>query len=58
MASVAAKVMRDRHMERLAKRYPGYGFEQHKGYGTQAHRDAIAMLGPCFEHRRTFGELK
>jgi len=58
LASVAAKVMRDRHMERLAKRYPGYGFEQHKGYGTQAHRDAIAMLGPCFEHRRTFGELK
>lgn len=54
LASVAAKVVRDRHMLELAERYPGYGFEKHKGYGTKAHYEALAKLGPSKEHRRTF----
>lgn len=54
LASVAAKVTRDRKMIELATRYPGYGFEQHKGYGTRAHIDAIRAQGPCDEHRRSF----
>lgn len=54
MASVAAKVRRDRLMRRLAARYPGYGFDIHKGYGTQKHRDSIKKLGLCGIHRRTF----
>ncbi len=54
LASVAAKVRRDRHMRRLAKRFPGYELEVHKGYGTKAHRDALKRLGPCDIHRRTF----
>lgn len=54
LASVAAKVTRDRRMLELAKEYPLYGFEQHKGYGTKAHIAAIRAHGPCIEHRRTF----
>lgn len=50
-ASIVAKVTRDRLMARLGERYPGYGFDRHKGYGTQAHTDAIAKLGPSPEHR-------
>ncbi len=50
-ASIAAKVTRDRHMIRLAKRYPEYGFDRHKGYGTRAHIDAIQQYGLCKEHR-------
>jgi ribonuclease HII len=50
-ASIAAKVTRDRHMIRLAKRYPEYGFDRHKGYGTHAHIDAIQQFGLCKEHR-------
>ena len=53
-ASVLAKVTRDRIMEKLAQKYPVYGFEKHKGYGTKAHREAIIEYGPCEEHRRTF----
>jgi len=53
-ASILAKVTRDRLMERLANRYPGYGFEIHKGYGTASHRAAIKALGPCPAHRFTF----
>jgi len=53
-ASVVAKVVRDRIMGVLDRQYPGYGFWKHKGYGTLAHRDAIARLGPCPLHRRTF----
>ncbi len=53
-ASVLAKVYRDRLMSQLAIRYPGYGLEQHKGYGTQAHRQALAHLGPSPIHRRSF----
>ncbi|MBI2788626.1 MAG: ribonuclease HII [Elusimicrobia bacterium] len=53
-ASVVAKVVRDRWMERLARRHPGYGFEVHKGYGTKAHLSALASLGPCAAHRLTY----
>lgn len=50
-ASILAKVHRDRLMEAMAATLPGYGFEQHKGYGTAAHRQAIARQGPSGEHR-------
>jgi ribonuclease HII len=53
-ASVIAKVVRDRWMERLARRHPGYGFEIHKGYGTKAHLTALSALGPCSAHRLTY----
>jgi len=54
LASVAAKVSRDRLMVKLAEEYPGYGFEVHKGYGTKAHQEAIRTLGLSAEHRRSF----
>ena len=54
MASIAAKVRRDGRMHELALRYPAYGFGQHKGYATQAHRSAIRSHGPCPEHRDLF----
>ncbi len=53
-ASVLAKVTRDRYMLTLADRYPGYGFEKHKGYGTKQHYAALRELGPCAEHRAKF----
>ena len=53
-ASVLAKVTRDRLMLELAGKYPGYGFEKHKGYGTAAHYEAIRRLGPCEIHRPSF----
>ena len=53
-ASILAKVFRDRHMDQLAKEYPGYGFEKHAGYGTKAHLDAIRKLGLSPVHRRSF----
>ena len=53
-ASILAKVTRDRYMEQLAARYPQYGFERHKGYGTQAHREALLKYGPCPAHRKLF----
>jgi len=53
-ASILAKVARDREMEFLDARYPGYGFAQHKGYGTKMHYAALAQLGPCEIHRRSF----
>ncbi len=54
MASIIAKVTRDRMMAELELRYAGYGFAQHKGYGTEEHRDAVLRLGRCPEHRETF----
>lgn len=54
MASVAAKVVRDRAMRQLAEDYPQYGFEGHKGYGTKAHREALLKYGPCPAHRALF----
>ncbi len=53
-ASVVAKVLRDRVMTVYDGIYPGYGFARHKGYGTAAHRQAIADLGPTPIHRRSF----
>ena len=53
-ASVLAKVIRDNWMIEAAEKYPGYGFEIHKGYGTKAHYAALEKLGPCAIHRRTF----
>jgi ribonuclease HII len=53
-ASVLAKVARDHQMVALAQRHPGYGFENHKGYGTPEHLAALRTLGPSPVHRRTF----
>lgn len=53
-ASILAKVRRDEEMCRLAEKYPQYGFEKHKGYGTKAHYAAIEKYGLCPIHRRTF----
>lgn len=53
-ASVLAKVTRDDLMLEMAEKYPGYGFEIHKGYGTKAHYKALEELGPCPIHRMTF----
>ncbi len=53
-ASILAKVSRDRLMKDLAKKYPEYGFEKHKGYGTKEHREAILKYGPCEIHRPSF----
>jgi ribonuclease HII len=53
-ASILAKVTRDREMLLLAERYPAYGFDRHKGYGTRIHIDAILQHGRCAAHRRTF----
>lgn len=53
-ASVVAKVTRDALMRSAAELHPGYGFEGHKGYGSAAHREAIAELGPCPIHRLSF----
>jgi len=57
-ASILAKVTRDRLMIRAAKFWPGYGFERHMGYGTEAHLQAIKKLGPCPIHRMSFAPLK
>jgi ribonuclease HII len=53
-ASIVAKVHRDSLMISLAENFPEYGFDQHKGYGTYDHRQAIARYGPCRHHRMTF----
>jgi ribonuclease HII len=57
-ASIVAKVTRDRMMVSLDARYGGYGFAQHKGYGTRQHRQALALLGPSPVHRLSFAPLK
>src|SRR3954462_8491778 len=54
MASIVAKVARDKMMIEMETRFPGYGFAQHKGYGTEEHRDAVLRLGRCIEHREAF----
>lgn len=53
-ASILAKVTRDRLMCDLAKEYPEYGFEKHKGYGTKQHIEALKTYGPCVYHRLSF----
>ncbi|HUX81105.1 MAG TPA: ribonuclease HII [Candidatus Paceibacterota bacterium] len=57
LASVAAKVTRDRLMCVLAKEYPQFSFEKHKGYGTRAHYKELAAHAPCVLHRRSFLHL-
>jgi ribonuclease HII len=54
MASIIAKVTRDRLMNDLDRQFPGYGLAQHKGYGTEEHRDAVLRLGRCPQHREMF----
>ena len=53
-ASILAKVSRDRVMVQFSREYPQYGFEQHKGYGTAAHVQALREYGPCPLHRQSF----
>ena len=57
-ASVLAKVFRDDLMERLDRRYPGYGFARHKGYGTPEHLAALRRLGPSPLHRLSFRKVR
>lgn len=57
-ASILAKTERDKEMRRLAVIWPGYGFEQHMGYPTSNHLAALEALGPCPEHRKTFGPVR
>ncbi len=57
-ASIVAKVTRDRLMARLAQDHPGYGWERNAGYGTAEQRAALARLGPCVEHRRSFRPIR
>ncbi len=53
-ASILAKVSRDRYMLEMAEKYPQYGFEKHKGYGTKLHYEMIEKYGICDIHRKTF----
>lgn len=53
-ASIIAKVERDRFMQQMHAKYPEYGFDSHKGYGSQTHLEAIKKYGPCAIHRKTF----
>ncbi len=56
-ASIVAKVTRDRAMERLGVRFPGYGWHSNAGYATAMHRDALQRLGPTRHHREAFGTV-
>ena len=57
-ASILAKTTRDAMLEQLAKDFPGYGFERHKGYDTAIHREALRRLGPTPAHRRSFRPVR
>lgn len=57
-ASIVAKVLRDRLMQRLSLRYPGYGWETNVGYPTAEHRDAVRRLGVTRHHRRSFATVR
>jgi len=57
-ASILAKNERDRLMVTMCATHPGYGFSQHKGYGTAAHADALTRLGPCPTHRMSFAPVR
>ena len=57
-ASILAKTARDRELRRLHDRYPQYGFDQHKGYPTAMHLEALAIYGICPEHRLSYGPVK
>lgn len=58
VASIVAKVTRDRLMVELDSQFPGYGLAQHKGYGTSEHLEALQRLGPCPIHRKTFTPVR
>ncbi len=57
-ASILAKVYRDEWMTRADAEFPGYGFAEHKGYGTKQHLEALRRLGPCPLHRRSFAPVR
>ena len=57
-ASIIAKVTRDRLMTDCAKEYPEYGFQNHKGYGTKEHQEALRRLGPCPIHRKSYEPVR
>jgi len=57
-ASILAKTARDSELMDLARQYPGYAFEQHKGYGTALHMQRLKELGPCPAHRRSFSPVR
>lgn len=57
-ASIIAKTLRDRLMADAAIRWPGYGFEKHKGYPSAAHRESLMQLGPCPIHRRSYAPVR
>jgi ribonuclease HII len=57
-ASIIAKVTRDAEMDQLDKMYPGYGFKNHKGYGTKQHLNALQTLGVLPDHRKSFAPVK
>jgi ribonuclease HII len=57
-ASIIAKVARDKMMKSFSVSYPRYGFDKHKGYGTEVHRDAIKKYGVLGIHRKSFGGVK
>jgi len=56
-ASIVAKVVRDRLMERVGAAHPGYGFERHRGYAVPEHAQALLKLGPTIHHRRSFAPV-
>ena len=58
LASIIAKVTRDRKMEKLSLQYPKYYFHQHKGYGTKLHKKLIKKYGPCKIHRQSYRPIK
>lgn len=57
-ASIIAKVTRDRLMKEMHEKYPKYGFDKHKGYGTKFHVEALEKNGPCKIHRKSFEPVK
>lgn len=57
-ASIIAKVTRDQQMQDLHLRHPQYGFNQHMGYPTEVHIQALRQYGPCVEHRRSFSPVR
>lgn len=58
LASIVAKVLRDREMEKMSVLFPGYGFDGHMGYGTGQHRLALENLGVCRIHRKSYSPIK
>ena len=58
LASIIAKVTRDRKMKKLSLQYPKYYFHQHKGYGTKLHKKLIKKYGPCKIHRKSYRPIK